>query len=793
MDIQDYKGKSQVLTDFYHKFPHFNYRQFIDDNKLHFKKEEECIRYILDNDEVYEIQETIFLQKNKLTNYFNIFLGICINHGFCELINFDKYHLHNLKNEDLQNYDDKFTYLLVDVKNLNDDINNEYKSKIILYVNSDIDDKCKCLIEKYNIKNFIVKNALLKHSLLTMITDYKVIMEDNDFDKCFYEIYNYKKKYELIPEKINVYRLGSCRTDYLMEKDNINTQDNRIRGNFTHTTKEVIQQIKMLNNEIYIDECEYPKCFTTYISQQDYYKSIYNDADVILVEISSTKEAIDNKGFYYNTVELNRHYKPEGMPNNNVYPTKMKEATMQDIKNDISILKSTINKPIIFQGHINMNFVNDTSKISNREVIDQSISNELNLTYETIFGNDKEKVCTKTEDSSIDVNHITEYAYNELYKNFVKILKENNLNTRHQIEFEDICDVDIEISVKSDESTLKLMINGSEYVKNIVPNELNKIHIHLQNINKIDVKYLSNLSFISFKYRKENEKIEQLYLSANLYKYKDDKRIHSCHKLNDYNDIYKPCFFYGIAKEQDIDAILNHKGKKYIIFSGGDIDLVYHINKNTRYTNTRWNYLKKLHNLDEIYYIPRSEFMINDMKLLNYKYTYYPFYGDAYSTYDIKPKGNKIYFYTYPDYQKYLYGHTVVEEIKKRKPEYEFIQLTHNKAYLQNKEFCDANNISTCESNDELIEKYQQSFIALRLTNHDGIANSVLELGSLGIKTIYNDIKCPASLTYNSIDDVINHIENERKTIGTIDDKLIENVKKFITPDENIYYTGFYE
>ena len=252
-------------------------------------------------------------------------------------------------------------------------------------------------------------------------------------------------------------------------------------------------------------------------------------------------------------------------------------------------------------------------------------------------------------------------------------------------------------------------------------------------------------------------------------------------------------FFLWNSKRAGYKAFLNHKGKKYVIFSGGDIDLLYHINKNTRYTNTRWNFLKKLHNLDEIYYIPRSEFMINDMKLLNYKYTYYPFYGDTYSTYGLKPKGNKIYFYTYPDYQKYLYGHSVVEEIKKRKPEYEFIQLTHNKTYLQNKEYCDANNISTCESNDELIKKYQQCFIAIRLTNHDGIANSVLELGSLGIKTIYNDSNCPAALTYNSIDDVINHIENEKKTIGTIDDKFVENVKKFITPDENIYYTGFYE
>lgn len=113
-------------------------------------------------------------------------------------------------------------------------------------------------------------------------------------------------------KKINVYRFGSCRTNYLREKDDINTND--VTRNYTHSTKDVIQQIKMLNNEINIEECKYPKCFTTYISESENYKRMYNDADVILIE-----------------------------------------------------------------------------------------------------------------DGSIDSNHLTEYAYDELYKNFIKILKENNL------------------------------------------------------------------------------------------------------------------------------------------------------------------------------------------------------------------------------------------------------------------------------------------------------------------------------------------------------------------------------
>ena len=88
--------------------------------------------------------------------------------------------------------------------------------------------------------------------------------------------------------------------------------------------------------------------------------------------------------------------------------------------------------------------------------------------------------------------------------------------------------------------------------------------------------------------------------SINLYKYKKDGRIHKNHNLKDYYDENKPSFFYGIARPEDIEKVLNHKGKKYVIFSGGDIDLIYHINKNNQQTKLRLNYLKQLHNYNTI-------------------------------------------------------------------------------------------------------------------------------------------------------------------------------------------------
>lgn len=67
----------------------------------------------------------------------------------------------------------------------------------------------------------------------------------------------------------NIYRIGSCRTDYLNFKNNINT--NKPNGNFTHITKEALQQIDLLNNNFNITECDFPLAFKTFIKNKDIY------------------------------------------------------------------------------------------------------------------------------------------------------------------------------------------------------------------------------------------------------------------------------------------------------------------------------------------------------------------------------------------------------------------------------------------------------------------------------------------------------------------------------------------
>ena len=550
-----FNGKSKDLINFYEKNPWFVYKNFLN-NTL--KTEKECVKFILNNQNNTKIINKLYNNNiTQLLTNINIYIAFCINYENVKLKNYNMFSIDNIKKEDMKIYNNKYTYLFVDSYNLNNDINKDYK--IILYVNTN--DISIELIDKYNIQFFILDSKDRKPNLLLTLKDYKMIITHNDFNKGFFDIYNYKKKYEII----------------------------------------------------------------------------------------------------------------------------------------------------------------------------------------------------------------------------------NNI-----INFEKNIDVEIIINVKNNNSNTSFIVNNQKCEINIKKNILHQYKINLRNINKIEIKNINCLYF-NVKYRRINEKIEQLYLTKNLYKYKEDNRIHIAHKLKDYHDINAPSFFYGMVKKEDIDAIINHKGKKYVIFSGGDIDLLYHINKNNSQTKLRLEYIKKLQELDEIYYIPRSSFMINDMNSLFFNYKYIPFVGISFFNFVPKPRGKKIYHYTYTDNQKYMYGWNIINKIKELKPEYEFLFLTHPNSYKNNIEYCKENNITTCETNEEIVKKYQECFISLRLTSHDGIANSVLECGLLGINTVYNDTKCIFTLSYNSVEDIISHIENEKKNIGSINYNLINKVKNHLNISNEIYNTDYYD
>ena len=148
-------------------------------------------------------------------------------------------------------------------------------------------------------------------------------------------------------------------------------------------------------------------------------------------------------------------------------------------------------------------------------------------------------------------------------------------------------------------------------------------------------------------------------------------------------------------------------------------------------------------------------------------------------------KGNSIYYYTsllQPD----KYGGSIFNIIyEKLKHKYNFIigtgkeQEQYKKKYYRSYNF-----LNHAKYYSNMIDTYKKCFIGLRLTLHDGNANTVQELGMCGIKCFYNgDPLLKNTITWKKAEDIIKNIEKESITIGKIDDETSINVKDYLKPN----------
>ena len=102
-----------------------------------------------------------------------------------------------------------------------------------------------------------------------------------------------------------------------------------------------------------------------------------------------------------------------------------------------------------------------------------------------------------------------------------------------------------------------------------------------------------------------------------------------------------------------------------------------------------------------------------------------------------KDFGNKIYIYNGPKPgREDIYGKEYYEEVVKRLPEFEYI-YSSNLNYNYN----------------DMPKIYRHCFIGLRLTKHDGNANTVQEMGAMGIPVIHNG-EHKNSINWEDVDDI---------------------------------------
>lgn len=255
------------------------------------------------------------------------------------------------------------------------------------------------------------------------------------------------------------------------------------------------------------------------------------------------------------------------------------------------------------------------------------------------------------------------------------------------------------------------------------------------------------------------------------------------YNLKSYRDKNKPAFFYGIYTKTDLKVVQHHKSMKVIIWSGSDINY----QENDRIVE----WIKILKKLKNIYFISNSKFISDDMTNLKLSFKFLPISGIRLNKFSPIVKGNSIYIYTSAT-KPTTYGKNIYEEIIKKLPQFNFILAANTTSIetAKNRNIKIDKRIISLNKND-MKKIYQQCFIGLRLTEHDGISYTVAELGLCGIRCIHNGNQ-PNAINYTNIDDIIKSILLESRKINTKNEKLAHRMKKYLTVKKNWRNGKFY-
>jgi hypothetical protein len=225
--------------------------------------------------------------------------------------------------------------------------------------------------------------------------------------------------------KRNIFKMGSCRTSISGYLDNFDCEYNY---DLTHTTKEIIMYLDILDGKIDFKNMKYISCLMRHPNKfkLNTYRKMLNLSDIVIIEISSLK-IVKSDDFYYQIVRYNEENKINNISNDfSIYL-----QTEDDFVRDIEEIYERIKKPIIFVPHITMDFKRDLnpggtgenlqleneSLVKTRQTIEKYVvdNTKYNIKTSDLFsGYHYSEICDCSK--KFDPNHYTKLGYKILSK-----------------------------------------------------------------------------------------------------------------------------------------------------------------------------------------------------------------------------------------------------------------------------------------------------------------------------------------------------------------------------------------
>lgn len=250
-------------------------------------------------------------------------------------------------------------------------------------------------------------------------------------------------------------------------------------------------------------------------------------------------------------------------------------------------------------------------------------------------------------------------------------------------------------------------------------------------------------------------KIRQCFVSNALAHFKD--HFMRNHGLIEYSDPNKPAIFFGCYGQQNFDIINRHKGLAVIVWGGSDAMHPRFVRDLGRKGNTR--------------HVALSDYVTHDFRrhrIPQNRRKKIPLIATNKDMFEPTRLGDSVYIYL--TMNKRVREAKLYEDVKRKlNGKHKIIEIT---AYTKLPQV-------------EYSRMLDQCFIGLRLVNHDGLSNTVVELGLKGRKCLWNG-GTPNAIPYKNASDVVNAITKEADLIGQRGHSdIAKAVRDYITVDDS--------
>ena len=234
--------------------------------------------------------------------------------------------------------------------------------------------------------------------------------------------------------------------------------------------------------------------------------------------------------------------------------------------------------------------------------------------------------------------------------------------------------------------------------------------------------------------------IRQAYVSEGLNfvkrRFLNKYSLDDCLLLERGININLPIVLFGVYTDQDLLVLNKHKGVKIIIWGGEDANPN---NLHSKHT------LEEIKSLNNTIHLSISECILTRLLSVGIASTLIDFNLVDVNLFYRVPKnslGSKIFIYNgFSKGREHIYGRDIYERVIRELPEYEYI----------------FSNMLNC-TYENMPGIYKQCFIALRLTEYDGNANTVQECQAMNIPIVHNQSNY--GLKWSCCSDIIHHIKN---------------------------------